>query len=205
MKKIFRYLKKLVLHEQFRKKNKNNELNFDTFNSLENVEVGDYSYGTINLHDFKDGSKFKVGRFCSFGSNTFICLGGEHDYKTISTYPFESKISDHKITSFSKGDILIEDDVWVGLNVTILSGVKIGQGAIIAAGSVVTKDVEPYSICGGVPARLIKKRFSDSIIEKLKKVDYSKLNKEKIVKYRNELRTIITEENVDKIVNDLME
>ncbi|MFP7421406.1 CatB-related O-acetyltransferase [Streptococcus ruminicola] len=203
MKFILKKIRKKILHKQFRIKNRKNEIRFYDFNSLENVEAGNYSYGNLSLFDFKDGSKLKIGNFCSFAKNTFFCLGGEHDYKTLSTYPFESKISDNKITSFSKGDIVIGDDVWIGVNVTILSGVKIGQGAIIAAGSVVTKDVEPYSIYGGVPARLIKKRFSDEIIEKLKKVDYSKLSKEKIIKYRDELRMTITEENVDGIVSKL--
>ena len=205
MKFIFKKIRKKILHKQFRIKNRKNEIRFYDFNSLENVEAGNYSYGNLSLFDFKDGSKLKIGNFCSFAKNTFFCLGGEHDYKTLSTYPFESKISDNKITSFSKGDIVIGDDVWIGVNVTILSGVKIGQGAIIAAGSVVTKDVEPYSIYGGVPARLIKKRFSDEIIEKLKKVDYSTLSKEKIIKYRDELRMTITEENVDGIVSKLRE
>lgn len=205
MKFIFKKIRKKILHKQFRIKNRKNEIRFYDFNSLENVEAGNYSYGNLSLFDFKDGSKLKIGNFCSFAKNTFFCLGGEHDYKTLSTYPFESKISDNKITSFSKGDIVVGDDVWIGVNVTILSGVKIGQGAIIAAGSVVTKDVEPYSIYGGVPARLIKKRFSDEIIEKLKKVDYSTLSKEKIIKYRDELRMTITEENVDGIVSKLRE
>lgn len=205
MKFIFKEIRKKILHKQFRIKNRKNEIRFYDFNSLENVEAGKYSYGNLSLFDFKDGSKLKIGNFCSFAKNTFFCLGGEHDYKTLSTYPFESRISDNKITSFSKGDIVIGDDVWIGVNVTILSGVKIGQGAIIAAGSVVTKDVEPYSIYGGVPARLIKKRFSDEIIEKLKKVDYSTLSKEKIIKYRDELRMTITEENVDGIVSKLRE
>lgn len=205
MKFIFKKIRKKILHKQFRIKNRKNEIRFYDFNSLENVEAGNYSYGNLSLFDFKDGSKLKIGNFCSFAKNTFFCMGGEHDYKTLSTYPFESRISDNKITSFSKGDIVIGDDVWIGVNVTILSGVKIGQGAIIAAGSVVTKDVEPYSIYGGVPARLIKKRFSDEIIEKLKKVDYSTLSKEKIIKYRDELRMTITEENVDGIVSKLRE
>lgn len=205
MKFILKKIRKKILHKQFRIKNRKNEIRFYDFNSLENVEAGNYSYGNLSLFDFKDGSKLKIGNFCSFAKNTFFCLGGEHDYKTLSTYPFESRISDNKITSFSKGDIVIGDDVWIGVNVTILSGVKIGQGAIIAAGSVVTKDVEPYSIYGGVPARLIKKRFSDEIIEKLKKVDYSTLSKEKIIKYRDELRMTITEENVDGIVSKLRE
>lgn len=203
MRKLLRALKKKMMHYKFRKANKDNDITFDYFNSLDNVQVGKHSYGILDFHDFKDGSKLEIGSFCSFGKNTFICLGGEHEYRTLSTYPFESKISDRKITSFSKGNIIICDDVWVGINVTILSGVTIGQGSIIAAGSVVTNDVEPYSIYGGVPAKLIKKRFDAEIIEKLKNVDYNKLSDENIIKYRKELNTIITKENVDEIINKL--
>lgn len=203
MKKLLRAIKKKIIYYKFRKNNKNNDITFRYFNTLDNVQVGKYSYGILDIHDFKDGSKLKIGNFCSFGRNTFICLGGEHEYRTLSTYPFESKISNKIITSFSKGDIVINDDVWIGVNVTILSGVTIGQGAIIAAGSVVTSNVEPYSIYGGVPAKLIKNRFDDEIIEKLKKVDYNKLDADIIIKYRKELGTIITKENVDDIINKL--
>ena len=203
MKSLIRNIKKKIKHHRFRKNNKNNEITFNYFNTLDNVEVGNYSYGILDLHDFKNGSKLKIGNFCSFGKNTFICLGGEHEYRTLSTYPFQSKIIDNKITSFSKGDIVIEDDVWIGVNVTILSGVTIGQGAIIAAGSVVTSNVEPYSIYGGVPAKLIKKRFNDDIIKKLKTIDFSKLDYDKILKYKNELSMIITDENIDEIINKI--
>ena len=203
MKKVLITMKKRILHYKFRKMNKHNEITFNYFNQLDNVEVGNYSYGVLNLHDFKDGSKLQIGNFCSFGRNTFICLGGEHNYKTLSTYPFESKISDKRITSLSKGNIIIGDDVWVGVNVTILSGVKIGQGAVIAAGAVVASDVEPYAIYGGVPAKLIKKRFDDEVIKKLKKVDFSKLNANTIIKYKKELSEIITKENVDEIIKKI--
>lgn len=203
MKKVLRNMKKRYKHYKFRKNNKHNEITFNYFNSLDNIEVGNYSYGVLDLHDFKNGSKLKIGNFCSFGKNTFICLGGEHEYRTLSTYPFESKIIDNKITSYSKGDIVIKDDVWIGVNVTILSGVTIGQGAIIAAGSVVTSSVEPYSIYGGVPAKLIKKRFDDEIIEKLASVDFSKMDYSKILKYRNELQMVITKENINEIIDKL--
>ena len=89
-----------------------------------------------------------------------------------------------KISSFSKGNIIVEDDVWIGSNCVILSGVKIGKGSIVGAGSVVTKDVEPYSIVGGSPAKLIKYRFSAEIITALNKIDYSKITKETYFKHK---------------------
>ena len=82
---------------------------------------------------------------------------------------------------------MVEDEVWIGYGVTIMSGVKIGQGAIIAAGAVVTKDIPPYAIAGGVPAKVIKYRFSKDIVDELMKIDYSKLTKELIAEHIDEM------------------
>lgn len=86
------------------------------------------------------------------------------------------------IDAISKGDIIVDDDVWIGYGAIILSGVHISQGAIIAAGAVVTKDVPPYAIVGGVPANILKYRFSKEIIQELLKIDYEHLNPQIILK-----------------------
>ena len=91
------------------------------------------------------------------------------------------------MSSLSKGDIKVDDDVWIGYGATILSGVHIGQGVVVAAGSVVTRDVPPYAIVGGVPANVIKYRFSSDLIEELLMIDYSKLTKEEIKKHITDL------------------
>ena len=90
---------------------------------------------------------------------------------------------------FSKGNIEVDDDVWIGYGATIMSGVHIGQGAVVAAGAVVTKDVAPYAIVGGVPAKIIKYRFPETMIEELLKIDYSKLTEEAIKSHIDELYT----------------
>ena len=87
----------------------------------------------------------------------------------------------------SKGDIIVDDDVWIGQRALIMSGVHIGQGAIIASGAVVTKDVPPYAIVGGVPARIIRFRFSEKIIKELLKIDYSMLSYEMIREHVDDL------------------
>ena len=87
----------------------------------------------------------------------------------------------------SKGNIIVDDDVWIGFRSTILSGVHIGQGAIVAAGSVVTKDVPPYAIVGGVPAKVIKYRFSPEMITELLRVDYSQLTEELVKEHIEDL------------------
>lgn len=112
--------------------------------------------------------KIRVGAFTSIGQNVSI---NEFNHKTsypstyAMNYHFFSKNFEDDVVS--KGDIIIEEDVWIGSNSCILSGVKLGRGCIVAAGSVVTKDVPAYSIVGGVPAKVIKKRFAESMITQL--------------------------------------
>lgn len=105
----------------------------------------------------------------------------EHRVNTVSTHPYKAKCLRLGDEAFSKGDIVVDDDVWIGYGATIMSGTHIGQGAIVATGAVVTKDVPPYAIVGGVPAKVIKYRFSSDMIEELLKIDYSKLS-EKMIK-----------------------
>ena len=115
----------------------------------------------------------------------------------ITTFPFKNWYCNDKGESISKGEIIIGDDVWIGWGATILSGVRIGQGAVVAAGAVVTTDVPPYAIVGGVPAKIIKYRFSDDIIEELKKIDYGKLDEKMIREHIGELYQKV--ENVEQI------
>jgi acetyltransferase-like isoleucine patch superfamily enzyme len=137
------------------------------------VKVGEYTYGLPTVLHWGENAGLKVGKFCSFASNVVIMLGGNHRVDWVTTYPFASLpeawpeaalIEGHPATN---GDVIIGNDVWVGHGVTILSGVTIGDGAAIAACSVVTKDVAPYAIVAGNPAKQIRKRFDDAIIEKL--------------------------------------
>ena len=127
-------------------------------------------------------------------------LGAEHDYRRVSTYPFKARYL-NKSENSSKGNIIVKDDVWIGFNCTILSGVTIGQGAVIGANSIVAKDVPPYAIYVG--NQVIKYRFNKEIIEKLLKIDYSKLSKESIEQNVNELYTHIEKENVDEVIRSL--
>ncbi len=149
-----------------------------------NIEVGDYTYydDFDNVENFEKnvkyhfdfiGDKLIIGKFCMIASNaTFIMNGANHLTDAITSYPFAifgqdwANAMDNK-TYPQKGDIVIGNDVWIGYNATILAGVTIGHGAIIAANATVTKDIEPYSIVGGNPAQLIRKRFPDQTIAKL--------------------------------------
>ena len=146
----------------WRKKNKNNFTNIRNIFPLDHVNVGKGTYGGIKVIDYGSESRLKIGNYCSIADEVTFILSGEHPSNRISTFPFQVYYfnEDEKIAD-SNGDIVIEDDVWIGYKATILSGVTIGQGAIIASGAVVTKDVEAYSIVGGVPAKCLKYRFPE--------------------------------------------
>lgn len=148
----------------------------------------------------------KIGSFCSIASGVII-QEYYHRYDRVSTfymnhYFFEGN-SNNDI--FSKGDIIIEDDVWIGSNSVILSGVKIGRGSIIGAGSVVTKSIPAYSIVAGNPAKVIKRRFTDQIISELEELrwwnwDEIKIsrNKEffnKKIEFENSIKGYVNNEN----------
>ncbi|MBN8696776.1 MAG: CatB-related O-acetyltransferase [Bacteroidetes bacterium] len=141
--------------------------------SGENFQIGEYTYGKPIVLYQESGASLIIGKFCSFAENTTIFLGGNHRTDWVSTYPFReiftqesslNTISGHPSTN---GDVIIKNDVWIGRNATILSGVKIENGAVIGAGSLVTKDIGPYEIWGGNPAKLIRKRFDEETIKAL--------------------------------------
>ena len=127
-------------------------------------EIGEWTYGSPTVLDFGDVGTLKIGRFCSISEGVTILLGGEHRYDWVTTYPFSVLCEDARSFQghpMSKGPVVIGHDVWVGRGATILSGVTIGDGAVVAAHSVVTKSVGPYSIVAGNPARLVRQRFSE--------------------------------------------
>ncbi len=165
------------------------------------IKIGKGTYGDLNVIGFSENDgNLKIGNYCSIAQHTYFLLGGEHDYRRVSTYPFKARYL-NKSENSSKGNIIVKDDVWIGFNCTILSGVTIGQGAVIGANSIVAKDVPPYAIYVG--NQVIKYRFNKEIIEKLLKIDYSKLSKESIEQNVNELYTHIEKENVDEVIRSL--
>lgn len=136
----------------------------------EKVEVGDFTYGFPTVRTWGEDAKLKIGKFCSIGSNVKIYLGGDHRLDWITTYPFNVLLKDQypgidNEHAATKGDVIIGNDVWIADNVTIMSGVTIGDGAVIMNGAVVTKDIPPYSIAGGVPARTKKARMEALSLE----------------------------------------
>jgi virginiamycin A acetyltransferase len=159
-----------------------------------NIIVGDYTYyddidGPENFEDHVThlypfiGDKLIIGKFCAIARGIeFVMNGANHRMNSVSTYPFHimgggwedftPKLSELPL----KGDTVVDNDVWFGQNVTVMPGVHIGDGAIIAANSVVTKDVLPYHIVGGNPAKIIRKRFDDELIENLLELQWWNLD-----------------------------
>lgn len=143
--------------------------------SLNNASIGDYSY----ISSGAQMNNITIGKFCSIGPNCYAGMGMHPVDEFISTHPaFYSERKQNGSTFASKNyfqefaPINIGNDVWIGANVMILDGIKIGDGAVIAAGAVVTKDVDPYSIVGGIPAKEIRKRFSEDKVLHLQKLKW---------------------------------
>ena len=168
-----------------------------------NIQIGDYTIYHDFVHDPKDFEKNNViymypinqdhliiGRFCSIACGAkFLFTSGNHAMRSLSTYTFpiffdEWNLDPKHITEAwdKKGDITIGNDVWIGYEALIMSGVTIGDGAIIGARAVVTKDVPPYTIVAGVPAKPIRRRFHDEVIETLQSAQWWNWEKERIEK-----------------------
>jgi len=166
------------------------------------VEVADFSYGPLNVMCWNNPDEHLfIGRFVSVAGEVVFLLGGNHDSHVPSTYPFDSLIlRNREDVPATKGKIVVHDDVWIGQRAMILSGVDVGQGSIIAAGAVVVGDVEPYSIVAGNPARAVKHRFSETVIQELMTwADYSLLDAQAIRQYRGFLYQPVTAQNLDQL------
>ena len=166
-----------------------------------NIEIGEYTIYNDFVRDPRDfeknnvlyhypvnGDRLKIGKFCSIACGTkFLFTSGNHSMQSLSTYTFpifyeEWGLDAKDIRSAwdNKGDIVIGNDVWIGYEAVILSGVTVGDGAIVGARAVVTKDVPPYTIVAGVPAHPIRKRFDEEVIAKLQALRWWDWDEEKI-------------------------
>ncbi len=163
--------------------------------------IGDYTYGKPRVVSWGEGTSLRIGKYCSISTHVIIFLGSEHRTDWVSTYPFPylwKEASSTKGHPFSKGDVIIGNDVYIGYNVTILSGVAIGDGAAIGACSVVTKDVPPYAVVAGNPARVLRYRFDEEAIEKLLKIKWWNWPDEKV----KENIHLICSDSVDAFIKE---
>ena len=166
------------------------------------VTVGNHTYGPLDVSTFGNSDEsLHIGNFVSIAEEVKFILGGNHSFSGFSSFPFLVKFFENTTEAWTKGPIIIKDDVWIGYGATILSGVTIGQGAVIAAKSVVTKDVPPYAIVAGNPSKIIKYRFNQIIINKLLLINFSNLTKEKINVLSEYLYLELNEENIDDFIS----
>jgi acetyltransferase-like isoleucine patch superfamily enzyme len=132
---------------------------------------GRFSYGHFSVHSWPNSPLLRVGNFCSIAVGVELILGGEHRHDAVSQYPYHmvfdrtSDSVDEDLTV--RGPIHVGHDVWLSTNSVVLAGVTIGNGAVIAAESVVTRDVEPYAVVAGNPARLLRHRFTPDVIARI--------------------------------------
>ena len=186
-----------------------------------NIQIGDYTYYDdshdpagfernnvlFNYPEF--GDRLIIGKFCSIGSGTKFIMGpANHRISSVTTYPFHvfggawaERTPEHLSQLPFKGDTIVGNDVWFGRECVVMPGIKIGDGALIAAYSVVTRDVEPYSVVGGNPARPIKKRFSDELIALLLRLKWWDLPPERLV----EILPMLCDPDLKKVASQIRE
>ncbi len=177
-----------------------------------NIVVGNFTYiadsefesHVTHLYEW-NGDKLIIGKFCQIASGVeFVMNGANHQMNSVSTFPFYTLEGwDMELPASSdlplKGDTVIGNDVWIGQNAVILPGVHIGDGAIIGANSVVGSNVEPYTIVIGNPAKVLRKRFDDELIELMLKFKWWDKSIEEI----NDLIPLLTCSDLDKVKKEL--
>lgn len=188
------------------------------FITAPNIIVGDYTYyddrryGAEKFEEYNvlynyqhDRVKLIIGKFCALAANTTFIMTGDHKLDAISTYPFpifkngwEDVYNVNKLPI--KGDIVVGNDVWFGYNTLIKGGVKIGNGAIIAANAFVVKDVPDYAIVAGNPGKVVKMRFDEATIQRLNKIAWWDWSPEKITKNLN----LISNLDIDALEREAM-
>lgn len=199
---IKKWIDLIAFRKKWRQYNPDNGTTANNKFDISKVTVGEGTYGPITVIGFDNpDEKLVIGKYCSIAGNVTFLLGGEHPLDRITTFPYAHHILrvnnvDHTPT---KGPIVIEDDVWLCHGVTILSGVRIGKGAVIAAGVVVSKDIPPYTIVVR-NGEIRRKRFEDDVIEKLLRIDLNEIKNFDMYYQEYLLNAPITRENIDMIV-----
>ena len=203
IKRIILKIEYLAIKRYWKRINTHNRTSLGTISNKQAIQfiknggivVGKNTYGVINVnYTCGNTEKLVIGDNCSLGRCNFL-LGRGHDYQRITTFPFVDE------PAISKGPIVVEDDVWIGDAAWILSGVTLKKGAVVGTGSIVTHDVPPYAIVAGNPAKVIKYRFPQEVIDKLLKFD---LNIDEFTDTQKKLLELhVTNENVDELIRKL--
>ncbi len=167
------------------------------------AQVGYHSYGDLHLYNFGNSDeKLSIGNYVSIAPQVKFILSGEHRANTFTPYPIYTLIKEDRQAAYdagSKGEIVIEDEAWIGYGATILSGVTIGMGAIVASKSVVTKNVPPFAIVGGSPAKFIRWRIPQELIERRSKIRLIDFSKETIIEHIDLFYKPLTQQVLEQI------
>lgn len=165
------------------------------FFEKDQVLVGNYTRGPIEVETYTR-DRLKIGHFVSIAKGVKFIVGGNHRMDLYTTFHLAYWLcgTSEYDRNEAKGDIIVGDDVWIGTNSLILGGVEIGQGAVIAAGAIVTHDVEPYSVVGGVPAKFIRYRYNEQIRNHMIQIDWGAVDEVFVNKYIKELYAPISED-----------
>jgi len=170
-----------------------------------NIQIGRFTYGDPKIEMWTNKYRLVIGNFCSIAKNVKIIVDGNHRTDWITTYPlgqFVEGVARNQGHPAGKGDMTIGSDVWIGRDALIVPGVQIGDGAVIAAGSVVTRDVRAYEIVGGNPAQHISSRFADDQIEALMNIRWWDWPMDKIKTNSRLLQSSRIDEFIEKFARE---
>ena len=203
---VFSRINAFLLLYNFRKKwrkfNGHNQTSAENIFPLEIVKVGKWTYGSLHVYTWGEPEQgLNIGSYVSIAGGVKFILGGNHRMNTFSTFPFKVKFCGERVEALSKGKIVIEDDVWIGTDVLVLSGTHIGKGAVIGARAVISGSVEPYSIVCGNPGKIVKYRFNEEIISILMKINLHDIPEEILMENINLLYKPLTRDTL-KIILD---
>lgn len=192
--------------EIWRQRNQHNQTVIRNLFDFDKVSVGQATYGPLNIQEWGHPDEcLTIGHYVSISEGVTFLLGGNHPYQGITTFPVKVKFLGHTKEAQTKGAITVGDDVWLGHNAMVMSGVKIAQGAVVAAGALVTRDVPPYAIVAGNPARVVKYRFSEAVIQELLKINYSHVSPKQMAEIGLNLYRSPEELGFDKVLVHLIE
>lgn len=192
--------------EIWRQRNLHNQTVIRNLFDFDKVTVGQATYGPLNIQEWgHPDERLTIGHYVSISEEVTFLLGGNHPYQGITTFPVKVKFLGHAKEAQTKGAIRVGDDVWLGHNAMVMSGVNIGQGAVVAAGALVTRDVPPYAIVAGNPARIVKYRFSETVIQELLKINYSHISPKQMAEIGLNLYRTPEEPGFDKVLARLIE
>lgn len=191
-----------LFRRKWRILNKNNFTYPMNLFPLKIVTCGNFSYGPLEIYTWlRDKEVLRIGNFVSISRGVKFILGGNHHMENISNYHFKTMILNGEEESWTKGPIVVEDDVWIGTDSLILSGVTLGKGAVIGAGSVVTKDIPPYAVAAGNPAAVVRYRFQEDVIKLLEDINYFKVDNKFIIKNSSLFYNGATENAIKQLID----